>query len=172
LKKLSVAAFYGIIAGLFLVLFTTGTYLAGVNVYLGGIVYLGYAVLIGLAAAATLAARKRNGGWLEFQAGVRTCFTVFVIGLGAQTLFIWLLLNEIDPHFKQLVWQALVKNTGDVARRFGMSDEMALKAMAEQQSKDPFTLGRMLTGLAFYFIVYFIISLLIAAVVKRKKNVN
>jgi hypothetical protein len=172
LKKISVAGFYGIIAGLFLVLFTTGTYLAGVTVYMSRIVYLGYAVLILLAAAAALAAKKRNGGYLGMQAGVKTCFTVFVIGLAAQTLFIWVLLNILDTRFKQSVWLALVKNTGDVARRFGMPDDLVQKAIDDQQSHDPFTLGRMLTGLAFYLIVYFIISLLIAAIVKRKKNVN
>jgi hypothetical protein len=172
LKKLSVAAFYGIIAGLFLILFTTGTYLAGVAAYLGWIVYLGYAVLIGLAAAATLAAKKRNGGYLEFQVALKTCFTVIVIGLVAQTLFIWLLLNVIDLHFHQVVWQAVIKNAEAAYRRFGMTDDQVDKMIVEVRDKDPFTLGRMLTGLAFYFIIYFIISLLIAAVVRKKKNVN
>ncbi|HEY4064233.1 MAG TPA: DUF4199 domain-containing protein [Puia sp.] len=170
MKKLSVGTFYGIIGGVILLLFVVGTYLAGVEVYMSKVVFLGYAIMLLLAAAAVLTEKKRQGGFLDLRTGIKTCFTVFVIALGAQTLFNFLLLNVIDPHFKQAAWQAVVKNTGDVARRFGMPDDLVEKAVADQRSNDPYTFGRMLTGLAFYLIFYFFISLLIAAVVRRKKG--
>jgi hypothetical protein len=43
------------------------------------------------------------------------------------------------------------------------------QAIADEKGKDQFSPGRMSMGLAFAYIVHFIIALLIAAIVKSKK---
>jgi len=169
IKKQHIAAVYGGIAGLSMVIFTFILYRGGVDTYLGGSAYLGYAILIGLAATAALSLKKANGGYLEFRDALKAAFTVFVIALAAQTIFTWLLLNVFDNHFRAQLTTASLKKTEDFFRKMGMPDEKLDQAMAEERGKNQFSPGRMSMGLAFVYIVHFIIALLIAAVVRKKR---
>jgi hypothetical protein len=169
-KKLNSGVFYGLIAAVFMVVFTFVLYLGGVGLFIGRIAYLGYVVSIGLAATAALMQKKANGGWLEFQAALRTAFTVFVIGLAAQTLFTWILVNFIDTHFKALLTVVEQAKDAEGMKWMGMDNDQVARAMAVERSKDFFSLSAMSLSLAFVCIVHFIIALLIAALVKKKKS--
>jgi hypothetical protein len=168
--KQNTGVFYGLIAAVSLTLFTTVLYLTGIDAYLSNIAYLGYVLLIGLAIAAVIAQRKANGGWLEFKEALKTAFTVFVLALAAQTLFIWILLNFIDPHFKELLAPASLVRDARVLKWFRMPDDEIAQTIAAERGKDRFTLSAMSLGLAFSCIVHFIIAVLIAAFTKKKKN--
>jgi len=169
-RKISIALLFGLIAAGSMIAFILGTYWAGPKVFIGEIAYLGYAILIGLAAAAVMAQKKINGGWLGFQAAVRVCFTVFVLGLITRTLLPWLLVNVIDPHFKQLLLPEIAARTEAVYRKFGMPEDQIRRALDAEKGEDPFALGSLLMGFALACIAHFFIALLIAAVVKRKRN--
>src|SRR5450631_3084388 len=162
MKRSNSAVFYGLIAATFMVLFTFILYRQGVRVFIGDIGYLGYAILIGLAVTATLAQKRANGGRLEFQAALKTAFTVFVFALAAQTLFTWILVNFIDTHFRDALNAATLQKDALVFKRFGASDDDVDRAIAAQQVNNPYTFGAMSLGLAFWCIVHFIIALLIA----------
>ena len=153
-----------------MVLFDTGTYLSGPATFVGSVVYLVYVILVALAVAAVMLQKRKNGGWLRFQEGVKCCFTVFVIGLGMHVLFVWLLTNVLDPHFKQLLPQEIATSSEKAYRRFGMPEDQIRQTVDAQKNEDPFSLLSLVKGLAYYYIVYFLIALLIAAVVKRKKE--
>jgi hypothetical protein len=169
-ERISIGLLFGLIAAAVLILFTLGTYWAGPKVFIGNIAYLGYAILVALGAAGALVEKRQNGGWLEFQSAVRTCFTVFVLGLGLQTLFTWLLVNVLDPHFKQVLLPEILARIESVYRRFGAPEDQIRQALDAAKVENPFAFGRMIMGLALYYIVHFLIALLIAAVVKRKKE--
>jgi hypothetical protein len=168
-KKRPVGLIYGLLAGACIVLFMTVLYKGGVDVYLGPFAWLGYIIMIGFAVAATMAEKKANGGYLEFTTALKTSFIVFVIVLAAQTLFIWLLVNHIDAHFKEVLTKAVQERTEAALKQFGFTQDKIDQAMTEERSKDQYTLGRMTLGLAFVDIIFFIISLVIAAIVKKKK---
>jgi hypothetical protein len=170
MKRSNSAVFYGLIAAVCMVLFTLILYLQGVNVFIGGIGYLGYAISIGLAVAATLAQKRASGGVLEFQAALRTAFIVFVLALAAQTLFTWILVNFFDTHFRDALNAATLEKDARVFKRFGASDEDVTRAIAAEREKKPYTPGAMSLGFAFACVVHFIIALLIAAIVKKKKS--
>jgi Protein of unknown function (DUF4199) len=169
-KKRNIGLFYGLIASAGLIAFTVALYLGGVDTYLGGIARLGYAIPIGLAAVAALIQRKVNGGRLEFQPALRTSFTVLVLALAAQTLFVWLLVHWLDAHFGQNLAREMGVRTEAYMKDRGMPAGDLKKFMDDQRAHDPFALGGMLLGLAFSCIVQFIIALLIAAIVKKKKD--
>jgi Protein of unknown function (DUF4199) len=169
-RPINNAVFYGLIAALFMILFSFVLYLGGVGLYLGRIAYLGYAVSIGLAATATLAQKKQNGGWLEFQEALRIAFTVFVITLVAQTLFTWILVNFIDTHFKASLTTVELARDAEGMKWMGMDKDQVERAIAVERSKDFFSLSALSLSLAFVCIVHFIIALLIAAIVKKKKS--
>jgi len=148
-----------------------GTYLGGIRAFMSPVSYLGYGVLVGWGVAAVLIRKKNNGGYLDFQEAVKTCFRIFVIGLALQTLFYWLLLNVFDPHFKQVLAQAYSVKTKEVYQSMGgMSEDQAQRAIDSDQGADQFSPGRILMGLAQIYIILFIVALLIAAVVRRKKG--
>ncbi len=168
--KISTAVLYGLIAGLLLIGLTFGTYEGGIQVFISPVSYLGYVLLIGLAIAAALVEKKRGGGYLDFRDAVKTSFTVIVIGLALQTLFYWLLVNVIDTHFREGLARATLLRTEDAMRRFGWTEDDVQRAVASEKGSDQFSLGRTLTGLALIYIVLFLVSLLIAAMVRRKKQ--
>src|ERR1700688_3444695 len=114
---------YGLIGGACIVLFMTGLYKGGVNVYLGPLAWLGYFIMVGFAVAATQAEKKANGGSLEFVQALKTCFTVFVIVLAAQTLFVWLLVNYIDTNFKKVLTAEILKKTEEAFRYIGYDQQ-------------------------------------------------
>ncbi|HEX9513586.1 MAG TPA: DUF4199 domain-containing protein [Puia sp.] len=170
MKKKPTGLIFGLIGGACIVLFMTGLYKGGVEVYLGPLAWLGYFIMIGFAVAATQAEKKANGGTLEFVQALKTCFTVFVIVLAAQTLFIWLLVNHLDTHFKEVLRVEILKRTEVAFKYIGYDQQKINELMTEERSKDPFMLGGMCTTLAFVDIIFFMISLLIAAIVKKKKE--
>jgi len=169
-KKISIAFLFGLIAVIAMVLFVLATYWAGPKVFVGNIAFLSYAIVIALGAAATLIQKRAGGGWLSFQEAVKTCFTVFVLGLAARTLFPWFLVHVIDPHFKQLLKPELLISAEKGYRAFGASEDVIRQQLEMIRNEDPFPLGNMLLGLAFAYIAHFFIALLIAAIVKRKKE--
>jgi Protein of unknown function (DUF4199) len=170
MKNKPIGLIVGLIGGACIVLFMTGLYKGGVNVYLGPLAWLGYLIMIGFAVAGAQVQKKANGGSLEFVQALKTCFTVFVIVLASQTLFIWLLVNYLDTHFKADLRVAMLKKTETALIYIGYDQQKINEVMAEEKSKDPFVLGGMCTALAFVYIIFFMISLLIAALVKKKKG--
>jgi len=168
-KKRPIGLTYGLITALVIIVFTAVMYLGGANLFLGNLGYLVFLMLIVMGVVAAVAEKKANGGWLTLQDALKTCFLVYVIGLAAQTLFVWLLLNVIDTNFKNVVAQVSLQKMEEVLRRFGVSEEKIDQAVADQRGKDQFTLGKMIMGLAFYYIAFFVIALIVAAIVKKKK---
>jgi hypothetical protein len=91
-----------------------------------------------------------------------------VLALTVQTLFAWLLLNLIDPHFKQLLLEAIPLRMTEAYRQLGVSEQQLNQALADQKGTDPFTFGRMFQGMGYNYILHFLIAALIAAIVRRK----
>lgn len=168
--KRPIGLIVGLIAGACFVVFMTVLYKSGVETYMGSLARVGYVLIIFFAVAACLLMRKAQGGALEFMVAVRTAFTVFVIALLMQTLFVWWLVNHFDLHFKEVLTRAIEEKTIATYREFGMPEYKIDEQMAASRGKDQFTLGGMLTALAFVYIVFFIISLVIAGIVKKKKG--
>jgi len=168
-KKRNIGLLYGGIAGLFMILFTLVLYLGGVGLFLSGIARLGYVILIGLAVTATLMQRKANGGWLDFQAALKTAFVVMVLALAAQTLFTWILLTFVDTHFKAVLSKAVLDDMEAAVRKMPLSRDIIERTITDERGKDQFSFGRVSLGFAFSCIIHFIIALLIAAIVKKKK---
>lgn len=168
-RKISIPLICGLIAGLAMILLTTVLYLSGINAYLGSAAYLGYAILLGMAIVAPLREKKAGGGYLEFRDALKAAFLVFVIALLLQTLFSWVLMNYIDPAFRQAVEQAIVEKTEKLMLRMGLSQDKIDEMQARDRGVNQFSLSRSMMGLAVFYIVLFLVSLVIAAFVKKKK---
>jgi hypothetical protein len=168
-KSIPVTILYGGIAGLGMILYTLGTYKAGTDTFLGAVVYWMY--LIPMACGVIAASLERNtwGGYLEFRAALRIIFGIMVLAMALQTLFTWLLVHIIDPHFGQTLAPAVLVKMEAAYRRFGMPEDEITRNITAARGTDPFSVGSMLLGLARDYVIGFLISLVLAAIVKRKK---
>ncbi len=54
-------------------------------------------------------------------------------------------------------------------KRFGASDDMIDKQVQQMLQSNPFSFGKMILNFAWGCIIWFIFSLIIAAIVKKKK---
>ncbi len=127
--KFSTTLVFGLGAALSMMLVTFGTYRAGPETFLGPAAYLGNAVIILLAAAAAFIRKRANGGVLGFRPALKAAFSVLVLGVFGQYLFTWLLLNTIDPHFRDTLLPVIAKNSEAAYRKFGMPEDQIKRAL-------------------------------------------
>ena len=167
--KISIAVACGLIAGLALLLLTTILYLGGVNAFLGYGAYLGYLILIVAAVASAVLEKKAQNGYLEFKEALKAAFLVFVISLALQSIFNWILMNFIDTGFRNALERAILDKTEKFMQSMKIDQDVIDKSLDEQRGKNQYSLPKILMGLCFSYVFSFLISLLIAAIVKKKK---
>ncbi|HEV2479195.1 MAG TPA: DUF4199 domain-containing protein [Puia sp.] len=168
-KPISVFLLYGGIAALGMILVTFGTYKAGVEAFLSLVNWLMYLIPVSFGIIAALVERRRGGGYLEFRSALRIIFGILVLATALQGLFTWLLLSVFDPHFGQLVHPVWLAKTEAAFRRVGVTGDQLDKSIAALKDSNPFSLGAVLFGLAKFYMLGFPVSILLAAIIKRKK---
>lgn len=168
-RKISIALVCGLIAGLAMILLTFLLYRGGVKTYLGATAYFGYLILVVLAIIAPIMKKKAQNGYLEFRDALKACFLVFVIALALQTIFNWVLLNYIDPTFRQAVEKSVMQSTEKLLLDMGISQDKIDEVQLREKGTNQFSLGRTMMGLAFWYLAWFLVALLIAAIIKKKK---
>jgi hypothetical protein len=168
-KTSNIGLTYGLITGLIICLITLVQYLGGLKTYLNPVGFLSYILIIVMAVLAGNKQKKLNGGYLEFSEALKVTFSVFASALLLQTLFTYVLLNFIDPSFKEAVGQEVMNKSEEMMRRFGASDSQIDEALENQRGTDQFAFSRMILGYALWCIVWFIVSLIISAIIKKSK---
>ena len=168
-KPISPTLICGAIAALGMILITFGVYRGGVQTFIDGRVRFMYLIPLTGGIIASLIERRRGGGYLEFRIALRNIFGILVVSMALQLLFTWLLLHVIDPHFGEAVNPAVLDKMEQTYRRFGMPEDQIRRNIDPQKGTDSFSFGNMFFGLALYSIFGFLISLTLAAIVKRKK---
>lgn len=163
---------FGIMSAVVGILVYIILYLGGVKFFMSPVAYFAYAIPIIFAVLACLKQRKNQGGFLEFSKALKISFGVFVITSLATTLISYVMMNFIDLEFSQAMQQATMEMTEKMMKRFGAPQDTIDKALADAANKSPFTLGKMALGFAFSCILWFLISLIIAVIVKRKNPAN
>ncbi len=128
-----------------------------------------YVLLVALALIAGFAGKKQNDGYLEFRPALRICFGTMVIGMAVQTLFAWLLL-KMDPRFKAGLMPVVIAQTEATYRSFKFPEDDITRMVADVKAGDPFSFGSMMAGLARIYIILFLVSLGLAAVVGQRKR--
>lgn len=168
-RTISPTLICGAVATLGMILFTIGTYRSGIQSFIGPVVYLMYLFPLACGVIAALVERKRRGGYLEFRSALRIIFGMLVAAMALQVLFTWFLVHVIDPHFGAALGPAILVKMADAYRRFGMPEDEISRNIDAAKGTDPFSFGSMLLGLARDYVIGFLISLILAAIVKRKK---
>ena len=168
-KKITSTILFGSIASLAMIAITLGTYKAGPVTFLDLTVELMYLIPVVCGLIAALVERKRQGGYLEFRIALRIIFGILVLAVAVQGCVTWLLVNVIDPRFGDALRPVWLANTMATYHRFGMEDDEIRRNIDSMKGTNPFSFGSIMLGLARVYILGFLISLILAVIVRRKK---
>lgn len=168
-KKTNIGITYGLISGLASVIFTLLLYLNGAKAFVSPMAWLGFAIPIVIGILAGIKQKKIDGGYIDFAAALKVVFMTFVIGTIISIFFNYLLFNVIDIPFREALTQESTEKMQEWMVKFGTPQEAIDKATEEALKGNNYSLGSQTLSGAFICIVWFIISLIIAAIIKKKK---
>lgn len=161
---------YGIILGLTMIVVTTVMYVVDINLFTSswiGIVNI--AIITGFGVFAAVKSKKNNGGFLSFKETFTCFFITVVLGVFISTLYSILLFNLIDPESKAVITENVIKKTVEMMQKFGGKAADINKMVEEMQKTDSFGMWGQLKGFAFGLILYSIIGLITALIVRRER---
>lgn len=170
-RKTNVLMQYGLLSAGTTILFFVILYLMGSESFISPLAWVSMLAPIVFAVLACLRARKENGGFLEFREALRICFGILVITTLASSLFSYLLFHVFDPSFADSLKQVTIEQTQKFMQRFNVPQDAIDKAVDEMLSKDIYSLTNILFSFAQACIGYFFVSLILAAILKKKKPV-
>jgi len=159
---------YGLIAGAALSVFYLILYKCGIEIFVSGYAYIGYLIIIGLAVFAGIRQRNLNGGTIEFGEALKIVFTVFALAFLLQTIVSYILFNYVDVAFKEAYNQKTLQTAEEILKRLGTPQDKIDDTIDELSKKDNFSIGNILLGYGSNCILFFLVSLIIAAIIKRK----
>ncbi len=168
-KKTNPLLQYGLLSGIVSILFLILLYIAGAKSFTSPVAWLGLAIPIILAVLACRKQKKENGGFLEFSQALKISFGVMAISSLLYSLASFVLLNFIDTAFRERLLQATIEMTQRMMQRFNAPQDAIDKTIQEMTTSNPYSLGRTMFNFAWFCIVWFIIALIISAIVKKKK---
>jgi Protein of unknown function (DUF4199) len=168
-KKTNFLAQYGIMAALASILFFVILYLGGTAFFGSPAAFLSYVIPIGFAVFACIKAKKENGGFLEFREALKISFGIMVLCAFATSLLSYILFNFIDPGFKESMLQLTIENTQKIMAKFNTPQDVIDKQVQGMLSKDLFSLGSITQSFVFGCVFWFVIALIVAAIMKKKK---
>lgn len=163
---------YGLLSAAVGVIAYIALYLGGVKLMVSPLAFALNLLPIVFAVLACVTVKKRNGGYLEFGQALKTSFGVFVITGITVSIFSYVLLNFIDLEFKQAMQQTSLEMSEKMMKRFGASQDQIDKALDEANKKDNFSFSSVMLGFAFSCFIYFLFSLIIALIVRKKNPEN
>jgi len=168
-SKKNIGVLYGLLNAGVAILFTVALYLGGVKAFMGPVAYLGWCFPIIICVLGGLQLRKQQGGYLEFSEALKVTFQILVIGSIIYTLFQYVLFNYIDVAFRQALMQEAAAKAERWMEKLGMPQEQIDKAVEDMLNGNSYTIGKLFLGFAFGCIGWFVVSLIVSAIIKRKR---
>lgn len=130
---------------------------------------LQFLVSLGLVIYFAIEFRKSQEGYASYKDMFSVTFGLYAAASFILTFFNILLYNFIDVEFAQMAKEVIIEKTYEMMEGFGASDSMVDEAIAEIEKQDSFSVGSLAKGYVFGLPVYIILSLIMAAFLKRNK---
>ena len=160
---------YGLFLGLFTILSTTLIYAIDLSLFTAswyGIVNMLIVISFGVYSA--IQSKKALGGFISFKDTFSYFFITIAVGLFITTLFSILLFNFIDPDAKRIITENVVKFTVEMMQKFGGKPGDINAMIKKMEETDSFGVLGQLKGFAFNLIIYSVIGLISALVIRRE----
>lgn len=161
---------FGLFLGVFLVVLTTLIYSIDISLFTSSWIGIVNVVIItGFGVVASTKYKKSIGGFITFKEVFTSFFITVALGFFISTLFSILLFNVIDPNAKAIITENIIKYSVEMMEKFGTKAADVNKMVEEMQKSDSFGPLGQLKGFAFNLIVYSIIGLITALIIKRDR---
>lgn len=168
-RKSNVLVQYGMFSAVASLLFFVLLYLMGSESFASPLAWLSMAVPVVFAVLACLKLKRENGGYLSFREALKTSFGILVITSLVTSLFSFVLFNYIDTSFADSMKQVTIEKTQQMMAKFKVPQEEIDKQINKLATENIYSIGKILQSFIFGCVAYFIIALIIAAIVKKKK---
>ncbi|MCS3799126.1 DUF4199 domain-containing protein [Niastella sp. OAS944] len=161
---------YGLLFGVISIVYTVILYLGGVNAYMHpSNKYLGVVIAVGFAFLTAWQLRKQQGGYLEFADALKGIFKVMVIGILLSTIFDYVLFNYIDTAFREALRQASIDAMIYEMEKSNMPQSKIDQTLEWMEKFNSFGLAAQALAFAVRCILHFIIALIVAGIMKKKR---
>jgi len=161
----------GLINGAIALLLMYGSYFAGLDTFVT-VQFISklipYMMLILIIYGFQL--RKRNGGYLAFRDGLKYSFMSYVIVAVLVAIGTYILFNLVDKDLTQKSFDLSMEKMKGTFINMGMKEEEIEKAMGKRDAQKT-DLPTIFLGTGFGLIWDFIVSLLVALIIRREKPV-
>lgn len=168
-SKKNVGVLYGLINAGAAIVFTVILYLGGAKMFVNPVAYVGICIPIVICVLGGLQHRKQLGGYMEFGEALKVTFLILVIGSLIATIFQFVLFNYIDIPFRQALAQESAQKAEQWMHRMGMPQDKIDQATEDILNGNSYTLGKLFLGFAFGCIWWFIVALVVSAIIKKKR---
>jgi len=160
---------FGLMTGLVNILYVLLLYLINPIMIISTWGWLAPVFTIVMLVLAGLNVRTLFGGAINFKKALKVVFLTYVISALLLSFFYYSLYNFIDTELGEILKQEAIENIDKLTITFGGSDEVVDRAM-EELEKQEFTptLGQTALNFLYSCIFGIIISLIIAAIIKKK----
>lgn len=162
---------FGIILGLFSILFLTTIYVINLELFTSwwlGLFSIAVSITIGFVLVSKT--KKQLNGNITFKEAFSVYFLAAVIGTFLSTAYNYILFNFIDPQAKETIKEITMKYTAEMLQKFGSPAEAVNETMRKIAETDNYSLGNMLFGFAIALVFQAIFGLILAAIFKSKSN--
>jgi len=167
--KSNTGVIYGVITGVAAIAYTIILYVGGLEWFTSPLSYVAFCIPIVIAVLGGLKQKKLQGGYITFKEALKTLFIIFVIFIVMDALFNHLLLNVIDVPFREALMQDAGVRMEKFMAKMGANQETIDKAVSELSNPENFTFKKIFVGILFRCVGWFIVALIIAAIIKKKK---
>lgn len=164
----STALNYGLYLGLFLTVVTVLIYAVNLELFIKwwlGIILLIVSLIIGI--MASVKARKLLGGFISFKNAFTTFFITMAVGSLIATVVSIVIFTFVDPEAAQQLNEQILVLTKETMERFGAPQENITEAIEKARETDNFSIVSQMTGWVWRLLIYAILGLIVAVIVKR-----
>lgn len=162
------ALLYGVIGGLTICVFSLVLYTMGAESFLN-YAWFNYIILLIVAVLAGLAKKKLDSGFLPFSDALKVVFGAMMLAMFIQLLFNYVLFNFIDVPFSEAIKQMGMDKAEQFMKSMNVPQDTIDKAIEDEARKNTNSFGSLALGFAIFAIPAFLVSLIIAAIIKKNK---
>ena len=132
--------------------------------------FLGMLLWLVLAVFAARDTRQQQDGYANLVELLQTAFFTLAIVIFTSNVFLYVFSNFIDLSYINTLKLSIIENTQALMQNFGAPDEEIEKAITALENQDfSMSFGGTVQNTASNWVVGFVISLLVAAIMQRKK---
>lgn len=161
---------YGLFLGVITVAFSATLFLIDYKLFQNPVfASIPFVVNVVILFVAGFELRKKNDGYLTFKKALTSTFIIYAIAATITMIYTVLQYNVFTPDIAETLQKESLNQQVAIWESIGMSDEQIDAAAADAQSRNIFGLTWQLVGLAGNLVLGFVISLIVAAIVKKKE---